>query len=261
MGLDEPTPSAKYKTIDISKYFNANVDDIFKNEYLSPRPPYTTLEMPLHGIGQWCHPERMVTIEDDGFRAKINKKLFDTGLGFSFISPTTGHNIVYTSLWDNYPDSIDIPLKGKANAAWLLMAGSTNEMQSRIDNGLVIANYTDGTQDTLRLENPINWCPIEQDYYLDGLAFTAAGKRPYRVHLGSGTVSRHLAPIVGICNWEGKTRKDLYSAEPQIIENGAAQMLKMPLDPKKSLRRLQLRTLSNDVVIGIMGITLESAPK
>ena len=203
----------------------------------------------------------MVTIEDDGFRAKINKKLFDTGLGFSFISPTTGHNIVYTSLWDNYPNSIDIPMTGKANAAWLLMAGSTNEMQSRIDNGLVIAYYADGTQDTLRLENPINWCPIEQDYYLDGLAFTAAEKRPYRVHLGSGTVSRHLAPIVGICNWEGKTRKDLYSAEPQIIENGAAQMLKMPLNPKKSLRRLQLRTLSNDVVIGIMGITLESAPK
>lgn len=261
MGLDEPTQSAKYKTVDISKYFNANVDDIFKNEYLSPRPPYTSLEMPLHGIGQWCHPERMVTIEDDGFRAKISKKLFDTGMGFSFISPTTGHNIVYTSLWDNYPDSIDIPLKGKANAAWLLMAGSTNEMQSRIDNGLVIAYYADGSQDTLRLENPTNWCPIEQDYYLDGLAFTAAAQRPYRVHLGSGTVSRHLAPIVGICNWEGKPRKDFDSAEPQIIENGAAQMLKMPLNPKKSLRRLQLRTLSNDVVIGIMGITLESAPK
>ena len=212
---------------------------------------------PLHGIGQWCHPERMVTIEDDGFRAKIEKGLFDTGLGFSFLSPKTGQNIVYISLWDNYPHAATIPLEGKAHAAWLLLAGSTNEMQSRIDNGLVIATYTDGTTDTLHLENPANWCPIEQDYYLDGLAFTAAAQRPYRVHLGSGTVSRHLAPIVGFCDWDGKPRQNLDNAEPQIIPDGAAQMLKMPLNPHKTLRELQLRTLSNDVVIGLMGITLE----
>ena len=257
MGLDEPTPSAKYKPIDISKHFNANVDDIFKNDYLSPRPPYTTLEMPLHGIGQWCHPERMVTIEDDGFRAKIKQGLFDTSLGFSFLTPKTGYNVVYTSLWDNYPNSINIPIKGKARAAWLLMAGSTNEMQSRIDNAIVVVTYADETSDTLRLENPTNWCPIEQDYYLDGLAFTAAPKRPFRVHLGSGTVSRHLAPIVGICHWDGNPRQDFDSAESQIIPDGAAQILKMPLNANKTLRELQLRTLSNDVVIGLMGLTLE----
>ena len=258
MGLDDPTPNAVYQCVDISRLFNSNADDIYKNEYLSPRSPYTTLEIPIHGIGQWCHPERMVTIEDDGFRAKIENGLFDTGIGFSFLSPATGYNIIYTSLWDNYPNSVDIPLKGNASAAWLLMAGSTNEMQSRIDNGVVVAHYIDGTTDTLHLENPINWCPIEQDYYLDGLAFSAASKRPYRIHLGTGTVSRHLAPIVGICDWEGKPREDFNCAEPHIINSGAAQMLKMPLNPRKPLHKLQLRTLSNDVVIGIMGITLET---
>jgi hypothetical protein len=30
----------------------------------------------------------------------------------------------------------------------------------------------------------------------------------------------------------------------------------MPLNPKKKLRSLTLRTLSNDVVIGLMGVTL-----
>lgn len=188
----------------------------------------------------------MVTIEDDGFRAKINKKLFDTGLGFSFISPTTGHNIVYTSLWDNYPDSVVIPVKGRAGGAWLLMAGSTNHMQSRIDNGLVIATYTDGTADTLALRNPDNWCPIEQDYYIDGLAFQTAMPRPYRVCLSNGIVSRDLGKALGI--------DGVYGRE---IPGGAAQMLRMGLDPRKELRSLTLRTLSNDVVIGLMGITLE----
>ena len=46
------------------------------------------------------------------------------------------------------------------------------------------------------------------------------------------------------------------SAEPRLIDCGAAQLLKMPLQPKKRLKRLTLRTLSNDVVIGLMAVTL-----
>ena len=34
-------------------------------------------------------------------------------------------------------------------------------------------------------------------------------------------------------------------------------MLRMPLNPEKTLRSLTLRTLSNDVVIGLMAVTLE----
>ena len=47
------------------------------------------------------------------------------------------------------------------------------------------------------------------------------------------------------------------SAEPRYIENGAAQILRMPLNEKKRLKEIKLRTLSNDVVIGLMAITLE----
>ena len=43
LGLSEPNVDAPFRMIDISKDFNAEVDDIYKNEYLSPRPPYTTL--------------------------------------------------------------------------------------------------------------------------------------------------------------------------------------------------------------------------
>ena len=113
MGLEEPKANAKYTMVKMDKYFNSNVDDIFKNDYLTPRPNVTTLQMPKHGIGQWCHPERMATIEDDGFRAKIAGNVFKTGLGeLNFISPKKGHNIAYTSLWDNYPDTQTIPVKG-----------------------------------------------------------------------------------------------------------------------------------------------------
>ena len=234
-----------YRPQNIATYFNAEVDDIFKNEYLSPRPQTTTLQIPTQGIGEWCHPQLTAEINDSVFRTLIRDGIFKMA-GIPFQTPATGHNIVYTSLWDNYPDSVVIPLKGRAASAWLLMAGSTNHMQSHIDNGLVIVTYTDNTTDTLALRNPDNWCPIEQDYYIDGKAFQASEPRPYRVCLSNGVISRNLGEALGI---EG-----VYGRE---IPGGAAQMLQMTLNPRKKLRSLTLRTLSNDVVIGLMAITLQ----
>ena len=245
LGLSDPDLSKTFKPQTIAANFNASVDDIFKNEYLSPRPQTTTLQIPTQGIGEWCHPQLTADICDSVFRTQIVKNIF-TVAGVPFRTPKTGKNIIYTSLWDNYPDAVTVPLKGKASSAYLLMAGSTNHMQSRIDNGLVIATYQDGTADTLALRNPDNWCPIEQDYYVDGKAFRTAEPRPYRVCLGTGTVSRDLGRELNI--------KGVYGRE---IPGGAAQMLRMPLNPLKKLRSLTVRTLSNDVVIGLMGVTLQ----
>ena len=236
----------------LNRYFNSHVDDIFKQKYLSPRPQTTTLQIPVQGIGEWCHPQLTADINDSVFRSLIVKDEI-TLADIPFRTPKQGQNIVYTSLWDNYPDSVVIPLKGEASMAYLLMAGSTNHMQSHIDNGLVVVTYTDNSSDTLQLYNPFNWCPIEQDYYIDGKAFwTVVYGRPLRVCLGKATkdgkplVSRDLGQELNI--------KGVYGRE---IPGGAAQILSMPLNPQKTLRSLTLRTLSNDVVIGLMALTLQ----
>ena len=171
-GCAEPDLSKPFKPQKINGCFNAEVDDIFKNEYLSPRPKTTTLQIPKQGIGEWCHPQQTAEINDSVFRTLIRDGIFRVA-GVPFLTPAKGRNIVYTSLWDNYPDAVTIPLEGRAERAYLLMAGSTNHMQSRIDNGLVVVTYTDNTTDTLALRNPDNWCPIEQDSYIDGKAFQA----------------------------------------------------------------------------------------
>ena len=244
-GLDEPDLTRSFVPQPIDSYFNASVNDIFKNRYRSPRPQTTTLQIPVQGIGEWCHPQQTAEINDSVFRTMIKDGIFQVA-GIPFRTPAQGQNIVYTSLWDNYPDAVTIALKGKSTGAWLLMAGSTNHMQSRIDNGLVIATYADNTCDTLALRNPDNWCPIEQDYYIDGKAFQAASPRPYRVCLGTGDVSRDLGQVLNI--------QGVYGRE---IPGGAAQLLRVSLNPRKQLKSLTLRTLSNDVVIGLMGITFE----
>lgn len=205
----------------------------------------TTLQIPLQGVGEWCHPKYTPEINDSVFRTLISRDQFDMA-GVPFRTPKRGNNIVYTSLWSNYPDAVTMPLKGRASAAYLLMAGSTNHMQSHIDNGIVVVTYSDNTTDTLALRNPDNWCPIEQDYYIDRQAFNAPTPRPIRVCLGTGTVSDNLGEALGI--------KGVYGRE---IPGGAAQMLRMKLNPAKRLKSLTLRTLSNDVVIGLMSVTLQ----
>lgn len=244
-GLGEPSAKGSFHKIKMDNLMNSEVDDIYKNKYLSPRPQVTTLQIPTQGIGEWCHPTLDADINDSVFRTLIKKDEFKVA-GVPFRTLKEGNNIAYTSLWDNYPESVTVPLKGKAQYAYLLMAGSTNHMQCRIDNGLVIATYTDSSTDTLKLVNPDNWCPIEQDYYVDGKAFYITQPRPYRIALGTGTVSRNLGEALGISEVYGRP-----------IPGGAAQMLKMALNKRKELKSLTLRTLSNDVVIGLMAVTLQ----
>ena len=260
LGLAEPSEGNKAKRypITIGKQLNASVSDIFKQRYLKPRPHVTTLQIPSQGVGEWCHPDFCPVINDSVLRTKVkNNRIYVAGVPFETVRQ--GKNIAYTSLWENYPDEITFKLKGMPKEkpaggvkggfryAYLLMAGSTNHMQTHIDNAVVIAMYKDHTTDTLHLMPPYNWCPIEQDYYVDGMAFSTMEPRPYRLSLGTGDVSRDLGKTLGI---EG-----VYGRE---IPEGAAQMLKMPLNPKKKLKSISLRTLSNDVVIGLMAVTLEN---
>jgi len=234
------------ETVNIDRYFNDSVTGIFKNKYLSPRSPYTTLQIPTQGIGEWCHPTLTAEIDDSGLRKEVRNNQIQTRLGVPFRTPANGRNIAFTSQWFNFPKKIEIPLTGSASHAYLLMAGTTNHMQTHFTNGLITVEYTDGTRDTLKLVNPENWCPIEQDYYTDGLAFKLNAPRPYRLHFKSGLVSNNLEKELDIDGVYGRK-----------IEGGAGILLDMPLHKNRILRRIQVETNANDVIIGLMSVTLQ----
>lgn len=243
----EKEPGGRYDTICLSAFFNDAVTQIFKNQYLSPRPVSPTLQLPTQGIGNWCYPLITANIDDAGLRAAAGDKneIFLPD-GVPFATPgAAGRNIVFTSRWDNYPDSVVIPLGGRAKHAYFLMAGSTNPMQSRITNGVIDIHYKDGTADELELINPSTWWPIEQDYYEDGFAFTTGAPRPFRVYLKTGSISDRpgvWTPIKGFTDTG--------------IDGGAATVLDLPLHPAKELDRIVVRTVANEVVIGLMSLTL-----
>jgi len=240
--------SKRAETISLTSFFNSKVTDIFNYEYLSPRPQTVTLQLPKQGIGNWCYPNISVKIDDKGLRekAKANGQITTpNGIPFQTPSDENQKNIIFTSMWDNFPESINIPLNGKASHAYFMLAGTTNPMQSRITNGEITINYTDGTSETLTLKNPENWWPIEQDYFIDGLAFTTDAPKPPRVYFKTGEISRDFKDF--------KTIKGFTSYG---IDGGAGTILDLPLDKNKTLKNMTLKTIANDVVIGLMGLTL-----
>ena len=56
---------------------------------------------------------------------------------------------------------------------------------------------------------------------------------------------------------ESNVEKKIGSENRYSIQNGAGVILRMPLNVQKKLKSFRLVSLSNDVIIGLMAITLE----
>ena len=133
-------------------------------------------------------------------------------------------NIAFTSLWDNFPRKLTIPVNKKGTAAWFLVAGSTNPMQCWIPNAILRLQYADGVADSLELVPPINYwalCPLNNvDYTRERDAFCLPGRLPERVQLGKNCRAMVL---------HRKLRKDV------------------------NLESVTLEALSQEVVVGLNG--------
>jgi hypothetical protein len=206
-----------------------------------------SLAIPKQGIGAWAGGvTASAEIDDTGLRstaaAHNGRLVLPNGVPLATPGPGDARNIIFTSQWDNYPREATVPLSGHAHHAYLLMAGSTNPMQSQLDNGEVVVTYTDGTTATLALRNPTNWWPIEQDYFIDDFQFHRPEAIPPRVDLKTGSI-RLLEPTA-------------FAGKGGTVKGGAATVLELSIDPSKELRSLTVRTLANEVVIGLMAVTL-----
>jgi hypothetical protein len=95
-------------------------------------------------------------------------------------------------------------------------------MQSQFDNGEIVVRYADGIEERLPLTNPTTWWPIEGDYQVTIDGFCIPGPHPPRIDLGSGR----------------------------------ATIVDLPLRPDLPLRSLTVRCLANDVVVGLMSVSL-----
>jgi hypothetical protein len=249
-GTSMPPPvdiTGESSPVDLAPYFNDRVTQIFKNEYRSPRSPFVSLAIPKQGIGAWAgHVNATADIDDSGLRAAArgghDRVTLPDGVPLATPGDTVAKNVIFVSQWDNYPKEVRVPLAGKAHAMVLLMAGSTNHMQSRFENGEVVVSYADGSVEKLALENPTNWWPIEQDYFIDDFQFRRPEPIPMRVDLKTGRIR-----VIDVTAFKGRGG---------TVPGGAATVLRLALQSGKELKSMTVRALANEVVVGLMSVTL-----
>ncbi len=150
-----------------------------------------------------------------------------TPQGVPFVAPSPDRNTAFASLWDNWPDQVSVPVGQSADAVWLLVAGSTQPLQGRIANSVVRFIYADGVEERLELVPPLNFRNIcrwgGSDYNQERDGFALGDNPPLMVNLGT---------------------------------NCRAMLYGWRLRKGVKLQQVSLEALSQEVVVGLMGVSL-----
>ncbi len=230
--FEKVSANAKWECVDLSKHFNGDIRAIFQQKYLSPRPATCSLRLATDGYSTWqmmLDPKHKVpAIDLSGIASLLDPdKHLRTLQGVPFAWPDGERNIAFTSMWDNWPRQVVVPVNRKAEGIWLLVCGFTPPMQGRIANAELRMKYADGVVEKLELIPPFNFwslCPfgrVDYDYPRDGFALPKVP--PQTVQLGN---------------------------------NCRAIVLNQRLRSDVALESITLETLSQEVIIGLMGASL-----
>ena len=233
----EVPANAHWQPIDLHTVLNGDIRTIFRQKYLSPRPNTCSLRLATDGYSTW---QMSVGGESQAPDIGLNEApaLADgsghivLGNKVPFLWPGGETNIAFTSQWDNWPKHIAVPVNLTGDAVWFLLCGTTDPMEVRIANAELLLKYADGVVEKLELVPPFNFwrlCPfggVDYDYQRDGFALPPVP--PTTVQLG---------------------------------KNCRAVMLPWRLRPGVTLESVTLETLSAEVVIGLMGLTIMNSPK
>jgi hypothetical protein len=226
---------ARWDPIDLSSQFNGDVRAIFQQQYLSPRPNTCSLRLATDGYSTWqmmLDPKhRTPTVDLAGVPKLLDSATrLRTPQGVPFAWADGGRNIAFTSMWDNWPRQVTVPVGRQAEGVWLLLCGFTSPMQCRIENAVLRLAYTDGGADVVPLVPPVNFwsmCPFgPADYNYDRDGFCLPKVPPMTVQLGG---------------------------------NCRAILLGRRLRPGVALASVTLETRSQETTIGLMGVSLENA--
>ena len=132
---------------------------------------------------------------------------------------------------------IDFQVNKTGDAIYFLVSGSTNVMQCQIANAVIRLKYEDGKTDSLELIPPVNYWNLS----LITAGATAAGQ---------DSRSDYTSKTDRFCLPEKLPQR------VQLGENCRAMLLNLRLREGVLLKSVTLETLSQEVVVGLMGITL-----
>lgn len=233
--------TACWSYVPLGAALNADVGGIYEaGKYLSPRPATCAARIGSDGWSAWTFTYGQGTKPPVPNFGTVPSLLGPDGAvvtprGERFrVAWNTTPNIAFTSQWDNYPNRTIINLNASASteAAWVLVAGSTNPMQTLLANAQLQFGYSDGVVETLDLVPPTNFWSLshyggaDYDYATD--AFCLPPNPPAQVQLGDNL------------------RAMVY---PWPLRQDGARLVSVALE-----------TMSLEVVVGLLAVSLMQAP-
>lgn len=240
--LERPPGRAKWSCVDLGSVLNGDIRTIYAQRYLSPRPATMSARIGTDGYSPWTFPfwksePPVIGLDQVPALLEPATKRLRTPQGVPFNWPGERRNIAFTSRWDNWPRRVTVPVGMAGDAVWLLVAGSTNPMQGRIANAVLRLRFARGGEERIELVPPVNYwnlspirpnvtAPLQfsrQDYTSEIDTFAVPKPWPQTVQLGAncrGMVIGHRLPR-GIV-----------------------------------LKSVTLETLSPEVVVGLMGVSV-----
>lgn len=227
--------------VDIKNKLNADVTKIFKQKYLSPRPNTVSLRIGTDGYSPWTFPYWRTPVPEiklDSVGCILSGDSLLTPSGVRFRWYGGEDNVAFVSLWDNYPDSLTFPVGGACGEAIsLLVCGSTNVMQCGVENAVIYINYEDGSRDRISLVPPVNY------WNLSKIDSHATGPRQESRTYYTSPVDRFCVP-------------EVLPNRVSLGENCTAMVLSRRLRPGVGVSGVTVECLSQEVVVGIMGISI-----
>ena len=211
----EPMEEKPFTPVDISKFFNCNMTEIHKQEYLSPRPDAYSIGVFPNGryAWEWNHYDHNGLFVDDSSLRSAGG-LIRTRSGIPFLTPAEKENVACVSLWDNFPTSQTFPLDGSAQELAILYIATTNAMQTQVENVRITVKYADGSTEVAKLVYP-------------------------------DSIDDWLVPAL---------QKE---SETYYFNNfNHANVHRIRLNPAKILDSVSIEAVANEVIMGILGISI-----
>lgn len=210
------TDAHRYEPVDITALLALSLDQIHRREFRSPRPSSYSIMTCLNGRFGWDWNQRGYNaVEVDERMLRAAGGTIRSPSGIPFRTPVAGPNVACASVWDNFPTELVFPLEGRAEELAVFLVGTTNPMQSRVENGRFRVSYADGTERAESLVNPVNF-----DDWLGA---------PLQTEQETFCFSDHNHGIV----------------------------FRLALDGLRELCELRVTGVANEVVIGVVGVTLK----
>jgi hypothetical protein len=226
--LAAPPADASWTPVILDGALNADVREVFKQQYLTPRVQTCSAQLGSDGYSTWAGTAWKIgvcTVDLSDVPGLLGANgLLQTPKGVPFKWPGDGKNIAFTTQYDNFPSAIRVPVGLKGRAAWFLVAGTTNPFQTKIANAVLRLRYADGVEEALELVPPRNfWTLSDQYYYTRTEDSLLLNPPPPQVQLGN---------------------------------NCRAMVLNHVMRSGIILESVELETLSQEVVVGLMGLTI-----